>query len=320
VRLYNDTPTWRNPLAQIAQNGLDTLGVDAIEYLSKHVYSVMVRTGITYGFGTAVPVAPGTWLTCKHVIEPYAEHKMAIPSTNMHDHAAWGGGIAVTRLPVDPADQTYIDNLVKNDTEPLYGLPADNADLREYFDLVLLSGPTVDVVYPSTEVLHIGDKVAVFGYNGVPSPDTINLHFDKLYGSSPLKPTYSEASNIFHVIGSKGASFGSIRAIGPEGVLTHDCSTLPGASGSILVKVVNGSKQFVGIHTGGSFKAENSDPFNFGYCASHTNFVLFYAKILYPIFKQHGQIPAPVVAYLKQHRAVLGQHHDFLANDIFTIL
>ncbi len=113
----------------------------------------MGRTFNSAGFGTAFPVAPGMmidvafsishlltlcflimqgmWLTCRHVIDPCNNNlKVSTPSTNMHDDAAWSTGTPLTRLHIVPASQSYINHLVKKDSEPLYSSVETNTDFR----------------------------------------------------------------------------------------------------------------------------------------------------------------------------------------------
>jgi hypothetical protein len=47
---------------------------------------------------------------------------------------------------------------------------------------------------------------------------------------------------------------------------------------------------------------------------------LLYAKVIYPIFKAHGGVPKPIVAYLKHHKTIIEQHQEFIHNDVLTML
>lgn len=108
-----------------------------------------------------------------------------------------------------------------------------------------MSGPFADPLFPSIAPLNVGDPVAAFGLNGelilytytidlivigVPVYSVMSDALDKVYGNSSLKPSMKTANDMFHMIGSKGVSFGNVMAT-REGLLTHSCSLLTGASG-----------------------------------------------------------------------------------------
>lgn len=111
---------------------------------------------------------------------PFNHYRVEIPSSNTHDFATWP-----TRQPLHPTERymAYFHNLIRGDKDPLYNLARVNAELTgkfyinndvlshtiltEYFDIAPMSGPTVgNLMFPSTEPLNVGDRVAVFGYNG----------------------------------------------------------------------------------------------------------------------------------------------------------
>jgi len=205
------------------------------------------------------------------------------------------------------------NSLVKNDKEPLYGLPGINDEFTEYLDLVLMDGPTPDnLMFPSTANLVKDDKIVVFGYNGLPDVGTMEKIFNKCYTDSPVKPTVAYANRLFGLLGSKGASFGKVLATGP-GIMSYDCSLLSGSSGSFIKKVEEPGVNFVGVHLGGDFNKADGVGYNYGYHTSHTAFVLLYAKYVFGIYIAKSiPIPEAILKYLHHHYYVLSAHREFI--------
>ncbi len=103
--------------------------------------------------------------------------------------------------------------------------------------------PTPITLATEPERLTSGTQVVTIGYPGRPLPGEL----------APGEETVNEA--VFQAYGVKTLSPGQITGANLAGIFVHDCSTLEGSSGSVIIHLETGKA--LGIHYHGSFMVGN---------------------------------------------------------------
>lgn len=183
--------------------------------------------------GTGWLVAPDTIVTNRHVAAEFGR----LSGSSFVFRQGPGGGLM--RASIDLLEEIdRADSLTFELRQILHIEDPDGPDLA-FLRVDQIEGPSPVTPIALAETTHPDDFVAVIGYpardSRIPDVDLMDRIFGNVYNKKRLAPG--------QVVAPRG------------GTLTHDCSTLGGNSGSVVLSLATGDA--VGLHFAGRFLEAN---------------------------------------------------------------
>ena len=217
--------TWRAILA--AQRSKIDAGIRSVGRLEMTGHPTLPFAG------TAWMIADGVAVTNRHVASIFARKQGAQFSFR---NSPMGGKFTAR---IDFREESNIPTSMEIAVEKILFI-ADDGDGSPDVALLKLRGARLpDPIELFDGRLQAGQQVAVIGY---PADD-------------PRNPSSAIADIFGHVFNVKRLAPGEIMANPRGSVLHHDCSTLGGNSGSVVLDIETG--RAVGLHFGGRFRENN---------------------------------------------------------------
>lgn len=240
--LFVRNDTFEKPESEVWQERLEKAR-DALEFAIKAVGRVELRNNPTYDWvGTAWLVAPDIVVTNRHVANVFAikqGNDFVFRANASRQFMRSDINFKVEYQMPDVAEFKVREILyIEEDIQNPDGSGSPDIAFLRISEMGDAENPLATPISLSKNLVESGRNVAVIGY---PARDSRNE-------SSVMDRIFSNVYNV------KRLHPGQIIGV-TSNVITHDCSTLGGNSGSVVLDLNTG--EAVGLHFGGSYRRQN---------------------------------------------------------------
>ena len=240
--LFVRNDTFEKPESEVWQERLEKAR-DALEYAIKAVGRVELRNNPTYDWvGTAWLVAPDIVVTNRHVANVFAikqGNNFVFRANASRQYMRADINFKVEYQMPDVAEFKVKEILhIEDDIQKPDGSTSPDIAFLRISDIGDSESPLATPIPLSNNSVESGRNVAVIGYPARDSRNDSSV-MDRIFG------------NVYNV---KRLHPGQIMGV-TSNAITHDCSTLGGNSGSVVLDLNTG--EALGLHFGGSYMEQN---------------------------------------------------------------